>query len=157
MQKMTRMETQLRESGHYDILSAIRFRRNDIGRLILRITIGGLMLFHGMDKLIYGNEQVNQIVTSVGLPAFFAFGVFIGEVLAPIMLIVGYKARLASVFLALDMLIAVMLVHASEFTERNASGGWMLEINALYLLGALAIFFLGSGKLSVTRGKGVLD
>lgn len=158
MQKIDRMNEQnLRDRGEYDITDAIQFQKNDIGRLILRVTIGGLMLFHGMHKIFYGTEQVNRILTSVGIPAFFSFGVFIGEVLAPIMLIIGFKVRLAGFFVALNMLIAILLVHSSQLYEINQMGGWMLELNALYLLGAVAIMFLGSGHIAISKGRGVLD
>ena len=158
MQNTKRMnEYHLREQGDYDITDAIQFQKNDIGRLILRLTIGGLMLFHGLHKVFYGTDQVNQILNSVGIPAFFSFGVFIGEVLGPIMLIIGYKVRLGAFFVAINMLIAILLVHSSQLDELNQGGGWMLELNALYLLGALAIMFLGSGHLSVSKGRGALD
>lgn len=158
MQKINRMnQARLRESGEYDIMDAIQFQKNDIGRFILRLSIGGLMLFHGMNKLIYGNEQVTQILESVGMPAFLSFGVFIGEVLAPILLIAGQWTRLAGFFIAVDMLVATLLVHSAQMDEINQMGGWMLELNALYFLGAVAIMFLGSGHISTSKGKGALD
>lgn len=155
MQKTNRID----QTHHheFDILDGLQLRKNDIGRFVLRITIGGLMLFHGMNKLIYGTGQVENILTSAGMPAFFSFGVFIGEVVGPVMLILGFKTRLAAFFVVLDMIIATLLVHASDFNEMNAMGGWMLELNALYLLGAVAIIFLGSGRYALTKGRGALD
>lgn len=141
----------------FDFMDAIHLRQEDIGRFILRLSIGGLMLFHGMTKIFYGTEQVEIILTRAGMPAFFSFGVFIGEVLAPIMLILGFKTRLAAFFIIVDMFIATLLVHASDFNEMNALGGWMLELNALYFLGALAVMFLGSGRYALTKGRGALD
>ncbi len=141
----------------FDIMDALQLRKNEIGRFVLRMAIGGLMLFHGMNKIIYGTEQVEGFLTRAGMPAFFSFGVFIGEVLAPIMLILGFKTRLAAFFVLVDMFIATLLVHASQFNETNELGGWMLELNALYFLGALAIMFLGSGRYALTKGKGALD
>jgi hypothetical protein len=60
-----------REAPNFDITDAIMDRTDDVGRLILRLSIGGLMLIHGLNKLFYGAEQVAQIVTSAGIPAFF--------------------------------------------------------------------------------------
>lgn len=158
MQKIDRInQARLREEGKYDITDAIQFQKNDIGRLILRLTIGGLMLFHGMHKIFYGTEDVNRILTTAGIPAFFSFGVFIGEVLAPILLIIGYKVRFAGFVLALNMLIASLLVHSSQFYDVNQLGGWMLELNALYFFGGVAIMFLGSGHIAVSKGRGTLD
>lgn len=141
----------------YDITDVIRFQKEDVGKLLVRLSIGGLMLIHGLTKIIYGNEQVNQILTDVGIPNFFSFGVFIGEVLGPILLIVGYKVRLGAFFIAINMLIAILLVHSSQLNEISPSGGWMIELNALYLLGAIAVMFLGSGRLAISKGKGALD
>jgi putative oxidoreductase len=144
-------------SGDYDFLDVIQLRKDDIGRLVLRLAIGGLMLFHGMNKIIYGTEQVEGFLTRAGIPALVSFGVFIGEVLAPIFLILGFKTRIAACFVAINMIIATLLVHASDFNELTNLGGWMLELNALYFLGALAIIFLGSGRISLSKGKGALD
>lgn len=158
MQRANRInEVRARQGGHYDVTDMVRFQKNDVGRFLLRLSIGGLMLFHGMNKMIYGTEMVNKILTSVGIPAFFSFGVFLGEVIAPIMLIIGYKVRLAGFLVALNMLIAILLVHSSQFYDINQMGGWMLELNALYFLGAISICFLGSGHIAVTKGRGVLD
>ena len=140
-----------------DITDIILHRKNDVGLFILRLSIGGLMLFHGMSKIIYGTEQVENILLRTGMPVFFTFGVFLGEVLAPLMLILGYKVRLAGFLIAVDMLVATLLVHASDFTQMNELGGWMLELNALYFLGALSIIFLGSGRIAITKGNGALD
>src|SRR4051812_38526728 len=88
------------DRGDFDITDTIRYHKNDVGKLLLRFSIGGLMLFHGINKLYHGTEQVNQILASVGLPVFFAFGVLLAEVVAPIMLILGYKTRLAGFLIA---------------------------------------------------------
>lgn len=141
----------------FDLTDMIFLRKNDIGRLLLRLAIGGLMLIHGLNKLLYGNESVNNILMSVGIPELFSFGVFIGEVIGPIMLIVGYKVRVGAAFVALNMLVAILLVHASQLAQVNELGGWMIELNALYLLGALTIIFLGSGRYAITKGRGALD
>ena len=149
------------QSIHYqerrDLSDVLFETKDDVGKLVLRLTLGILMLVHGVNKLIYGTEQVEQIVTAVGLPAFFSFGVIIGEVIAPLMLILGYKVRIGGALIAFDMLAAVLLVHAADLTKVNASGGWMLELNGLYLFGALAVIFLGSGYYGITHGKGSLD
>ncbi|MFP5384428.1 MAG: DoxX family protein [Bacteriovoracia bacterium] len=145
------------ERSDYDITDVIRFQKEDVGIFLLRIAIGGLMLFHGINKVIYGTEQVGEILTRVGIPSFFSFGVFVGEVLAPILVIIGYKVRLGGFLIALNMLIAILLVHSSQLDEINPTGGWMIELNALYLLGAIAITFLGAGRISISKGRGALD
>ena len=129
----------------------------DIGKFLLRLTIGGLMLFHGMHKITHGNEQVGEIISRVGLPGFISSGVFIGEVIAPIMLILGLYVRLGGFLVAINMLAAILLVHTAELTKIGPGGGWMIELNALYLFGAVSIMLLGSGHISLTKGKSILD
>lgn len=145
------------EKNDFDITDAIMYRKDDVGRLLLRLTIGGLMLIHGINKLLYGTEQVGQILSRAGIPAFFSFAVFLGEVLGPILMIIGFKARIGAFLVAINMFIAVLLVHAGELTQVNQLGGWMVELNMLYLLGAIAVIFLGSGRYSVTKGRGAFD
>ncbi|WP_408096366.1 DoxX family protein [Peredibacter sp. HCB2-198] len=145
------------DRSDYDITDVIRFQKDDVGRLVLRVAIGGLMLFHGLHKVFYGTEQIGEALSSVGMPALFSWGVFLGEVIAPIMLILGYKVRVAGFLIAFDMLVAILLVHAAELNNISPSGGWMIELNALYFLGAVAIMFLGSGSIAITKGKGALD
>lgn len=146
-----------KEHKEFDITDAIIYRKNDVGRLLLRLTIGGLMLIHGVNKMMFGTEQISEILTRAGIPPFFTFGVFLGEVVGPIMMIVGFKARIGAFLIALDMLIAVLLVHASQLDEITPGGGWMVELNMLYLMGAIVVIFLGSGKYSVTKGAGPFD
>lgn len=141
----------------FDITDAILYRKDDVGRFLLRLSIGGLMLFHGLNKLFYGTEQIGEILNRAGIPPFFSFGVFLGEILGPILMIIGYQARLGAFLVALDMLIAILLVHAGDLTRMNELGGWMVELNMLYLLGALCVIFLGSGRYSLTKGKGAFD
>lgn len=147
----------LKERDDFDITDAIMYRKDDVGRFLLRLSIGGLMLIHGVNKLVYGNQGVEQILSSAGIPPFFSFGVFLGEVVGPVMVILGWKSRIGAFLIAINMLIAVLLVHAAQLTQVNEMGGWMVELNFLYLLGAIAIIFLGSGKYAVTKGRGVFD
>lgn len=148
---------ELKKSGEYDITDAIQYAKNDIGRMLIRLTIGGLMLVHGLNKLINGTDMVDQVLVNVGLPVFFSFGVIIAEVVAPVMLILGYKVRLAGFLIAFDMFMATLLVHAGDLFKVSEMGGWMIELNALYFFGGIAIMFLGSGHFALTRGKGMLD
>ena len=84
-----------------------------------------------------------------GLPEFMSYGAFIGEIIAPILIIIGYRARLSALFIALTMLIAILTTHAGEIFTLNQFGGWAIELQAFYLFGAIAIFFTGSGKYAL--------
>jgi len=85
----------------------------------------------------------------MGLPAFVAYGVYFGEVLAPLLIIFGVMSRLGGLFIVINMVFAVLLVHTSQLLTLSKTGGWAVELQAFYLLGGLAIIFLGSGRLAI--------
>jgi putative oxidoreductase len=121
----------------------------DLGRLILRLIVGVLILLHGVSKISGGVGFILDVVGKVGLPGALGYLVYIGEVVAPILLIVGLWTRAAAIVVVIDMVFAIALVHLGEFFTINRSGGWSLELQAMYLFGALAIAFLGAGRYSL--------
>jgi putative oxidoreductase len=121
----------------------------DLGKALLRIVLGALILLHGISKLISGPGFVMQMVTQAGLPPALAYFVYIGEVVAPVLLILGLWARLAALVVAVNMLTAVGLVHMKQLGMLADTGGWALELQAMFLSAALAVALLGAGRLSV--------
>ena len=124
-------------------------RSDDTGKLILRLTIGILMLLHGIAKLSNGIDPISGMVASQGLPAFFAYGVYIGEVLAPVLIIIGVFTRPAAAVVAINMIMAIWLAHMGAITTLGKTGGWALELQGLFLFSAMALIFLGAGRLSM--------
>jgi len=125
------------------------FQSTDIAKLLLRVVTGVLLLFHGFHKIIHGISSVKSLVVSSGLPEFIAYGVYVGEVLVPIFLILGLYARVASVILTLNMLMAIFLAFGSSMFTLTSKGGLVTELSLFYLLAAVLIFLLGSGKYAV--------
>ena len=113
--------------------------------------VGGLLLFHGIDKLIHGIGFIEGMLQAQGLPRFLAFGVYVGEVLAPIFVLIGWRSRWWAGLIALNMATAIYLAHARTLLSLGAHGSWSIETPMMFLLGALAITFLGSGKYAVSR------
>ena len=132
-------------------------QNNDLGKLLLRFSVGGLMLFHGIHKLESGLDFIEKSLVDAGLPAFLSYGVLVGEILAPLLVVLGILSRPAALLEAFVMVMAVYLVHAGELFSLTQHGGHALELQFLYLFGSLAIVFLGSGKYSVSRGRGLWD
>jgi len=128
-------------------------RNINTGLLVLRLTIGILMLFHGIAKLIHGLSGIENILSANGLPTFLSYGVYIGEVIVPILIIIGYKTRMASAILAANMLFALFLVHSNDIFSLSKTGGWAVELIAIYLLGALTLFFTGAGKYAISKSS----
>jgi len=126
----------------------------DLGKAVLRIVLGALILCHGISKLIHGPGFVLQMVQQAGLPEPLAYLVYIGEVVAPVLLILGIWTRLAGLIVAINMLFALGLVHTKQFGEMAPTGGWALELQGMYLAGALAVALLGAGRLSIGGAAG---
>lgn len=123
----------------------------NIGKLILRLMVGGMMLFHGIDKALHGIAYIKGLVTAQGLPEVLAYGVYVGEILAPIFLIIGWKSRVWAGVMVFSMSVAIYLTQLGSFLSLGAHGAWAVELPMFYLLSALAIVFLGSGKYAVER------
>ena len=121
----------------------------DLGKAILRIVLGVLILVHGIAKVMAGPGFVVQVVTQAGLPAEFAYGVYLGEVVAPVLLIIGFWSRLAALVVAVNMVFALALVHAKQLGEMAPTGGWALELQGMYLAAALVVALLGAGRFSI--------
>lgn len=118
----------------------------DLGKLLLRLTLGGLLLFHGIAKLLHGVGFIEGGLTAHGLPAILAYGVFIGELIAPLMVILGYQTRIGALLIVFNMLVALVLVHTSQLLSLGSNGGWALELQGFFLFTAAAIVFLGPGR-----------
>lgn len=124
---------------------------HDAARLLLRIALGVLVLLHGIAKLRGGMSGIEGMVVAQGLPGFFAYGVLVGEVLAPLMLIAGFHARIGGVLVAINMLFAIALAHMGELGRLNAGGGWALELQGMFLATAVAIALLGPGRYGINQ------
>lgn len=131
--------------------------RDDLGKLILRLTLGILLLFHGVSKVINGVGFIEGMITSHGLPAFLAYGAYLGEVLAPVLLILGVLTRLGGLLVVGNMLVAFSLVHLSQLGDLSKTGGWALELQGFYLFTGLCVILFGAGRYSVSGGRGAWD
>ena len=126
----------------------------DIGKLVLRVTLGVLILLHGIAKISTGIAPILGMVAKAGLPEAFGYLVYVGEVLAPILVIVGLWTRPAALVIAINMVVAVALAHADQIFTLTKNGGWALELQGMFLFAALAVALLGAGRLSVGGIKG---
>src|SRR5437879_3532725 len=100
----------------------------DLGKLILRVMVGGLLLLHGLHKIKYGIGGVMADVTGRGLPSGIGYLVYAGEVVAPVLVLVGFMTRPAALVIAINMLTAVYLAHMGQIFTLSKSGGWGIEL-----------------------------
>jgi putative oxidoreductase len=124
---------------------------HDVGRLVLRVALGILVLLHGIAKLRGGAGGIEDMLEARGLPGMLAWGVYIGEVVAPLMLIAGFHARIGGTLIAVNMLFAIWLAHMGEIGRLTGSGGWALELQGMFLFSAIAVALLGPGRFSVNQ------
>ena len=123
----------------------------DLGKLILRVTLGWLFLMHGIHKLIHGVAGIEAMLQNAGLPGFLAYGVYIGEVLAPVLVILGFHARIGAALIAITMVVAIALAHPHELFDLTRFGGWALELQGMFLFSAVAVALMGPGRISINR------
>ena len=122
------------------------------GKLILRLALGLMLIMHGIHKLTGGIDYLDGMLANAGLPAFLKYGVYIGEVLAPLAVIAGYYARIGAWVIAVNMLFAIALVGAQDmFTLSPKTGGLALELEYFYLFSAIALALIGPGRYAVNQ------
>lgn len=126
----------------------------DLGKLILRGALAALILFHGISKLMGGIDFIAGMVSKAGLPPAFAYLVYVGEVVAPLMILFGAWTRIAALVIAINMVVAVLLVHTGEFFTLSKTGGWTMELQAMFFIAAIVIALLGAGRYSVGGANG---
>lgn len=135
--------------------NVVRGGIEDAGKLLLRALLAILLLFHGVSKLIGGIGFITGMLDKVGLPHAFGYLVFVGEVAAPLLMLVGLFTRAAAAVVVVNMIVALLLVHTSQFFTLNQTGGWALELQGMYLGAAVAVALLGAGRYSIggTAGR----
>lgn len=109
------------------------------GILLLRWNLALLMLFHGWAKVHKGVGGIEGMLTGQGLPGLLAYGVYLGELVAPLLLLAGVWVVPAALVIAINMVFALVLAHLGHLLEITSSGGWRLELQAFFLVTALVV------------------
>lgn len=125
---------------------------DDFGKLVVRLTVGVLLLFHGVHKVLTGIDPIKHMIAAQGLPDWLSYGVYLGEVVGPILVVIGLLSRVGGLLIAINMIVAVALVVLNKETGLiglDSFGGYKLELEAFFLFSGLAVVFLGAGRFSV--------
>lgn len=125
-------------------------KNNQLGLLLTRVVLAGTMLVYGISKLFSGIGFIEGLMTKMGLPSMLGYGVYVGEIIAPCLIIIGFRTRLAALIFAINCLTAVLLTQLPSLFSLNAFGGWSLDLLAIYLFISIALFFSGGGKYAVS-------
>jgi putative oxidoreductase len=129
----------------------------DLGKLILRATLAILILFHGIAKILGGVGFISGLVAKAGMPPALAYLVYVGEVIAPLLVLFGVWTRPGALVIACNMITAVALVHTADLFTITKTGGWALELQGMFLAAALAVALLGAGRYSIGGTSGRLN
>lgn len=131
-------------------------KSREYGLFILRLVVGIVFIAHGWQKLSGGIEGVGGFFGMVGIPAagFFSYVVTFVEFLGGIALILGVFTSIVSGLLAIDMIVALLVVHLPNgFSVENGGYEFVLTLLAT----AIALSLTGPGTLSIdsrcTRNK----
>lgn len=123
----------------------------DLGKLLLRIGVGGLMLFHGIYKLMHGFGGIKGMLAEKGLPELLWIGAFVGEVIAPLCILFGFFTRISALLVAVTMIFSIILAFGTAGFGIGDKGAPIVELNLLYLFSALALYCVGGGRFSLYK------
>jgi putative oxidoreductase len=124
----------------------------DTGLLVLRLGLGALLLLHGLFKVTHGVAWIGGPLGKVGLPASVAYGTYVAEVLAPVLLIFGLWTRVAALIIVLDMVMAIYLARWGDIGKISPmGGGWAVEVEGMFLIAALTLAFAGGGRYGLSK------
>ncbi|WP_108669227.1 DoxX family protein [Peribacillus acanthi] len=124
--------------------------KNELGALILRVTLGILFFIHGFVKFQGGIENIAGWFESIGLPGFMAYGVALIEMIGGVALIIGFATRLVAALFALLMIGATLKVKLSiGFLGNGQMAGYELDLAFL----AIAIYLAINGSRILTVSK----
>ena len=123
-------------------------RSDDLGKLVLRLSLGILILLHGLAKINGGVGGIAGMLQSHGLPGFLAYLALVGEIVAPALIIIGIFTRIGGWIIAINMLFAIGLAHMNQIGSFTQNGGWALELQGMFLFSAVAVGLMGAGRFS---------
>lgn len=114
----------------------------DFGLLFFRVAAGGLMLFHGLPKLIGFAERKDSFADPIGLGKTLSLSLTVGaEFFCSIFLILGLFTRFALIPLMFTMSVVIFVVHGDDPLKER-------ELPLFFLLSYIGIFLAGPGKYS---------
>ena len=118
---------------------------NDLALALLRIGASAMLLTHGIPKINRLFADTIEFSDPIGLgPTLSLILALIGEVVAPVLLIIGYKTKFAAIPAFITMAVAALIVHAEDPFGRK-------EKALLFALIFLVIFLAGPGKYSIDK------
>lgn len=120
-------------------------RLQPLALLVLRLTLGTIMIAHGSQKVFGGMPRFQSLVSGIGFPAWMAYLSAAAEFGGGILVLLGVLTRFAALAIAIDLLVAIVKVHAKAGLRGPGGFEFPLSVAAI----AFALIFLGPGPISV--------
>ena len=124
----------------------------DLGLLFLRLGLGICLCVHGFGKILHGVGGVKSILVGAGLPGFLAYFAYFSEVLAPIMIAVGFYSRVGGVLVFGSSLVILYSFYGlSNLLDITNVNGFKAELIYLYIAMSLCVISSGSGRYAIKQ------
>jgi putative oxidoreductase len=125
---------------------------SDFGALVLRVTLGSVIFLHGFHKVMHGLGDATQNLMDGGIPGQFMFFVYISEVLAPVLIVLGILTRLSSISIVITMIIVFYVLPFPITLDEH--GALTIESQLFFMFLPIAIFFIGPGRYRLYKNEG---
>lgn len=121
----------------------------------LRVIVGGMIFFHGLEKLNAGPAGFGEFLQSLGLPAGVALGwaVTMLEMVGGALLVVGLLSRVVAALLIANLIGAI--IYVSGEAGLIAAEGVGYERDLAYIAGFIGVLLLGPGRPSLDHAVGI--
>ncbi len=123
----------------------------ELAAFLLRLGLGIMYLAHSilLKLMTFGMAGTVGFFGSIGLPAWLAYVTVAAEVVGGTLLIIGWHTRVVALALSLDLLGAIIWVHAANGWVFSAKGGgW--EYPAFLILASVVLALLGDGAYALS-------
>ncbi len=125
--------------------------------LVLRVVIGALFIWHGIDKLDGGIDMVEGGFSSWGVPAPALTAPLTAaiELIAGVALVLGIGTRIAAMLLSIVMIGALIYVKQDLGVISSAPMPPGAELDLALLAGLVALIVIGPGRVSIDEQVGL--
>lgn len=120
-----------------------------LGLLLIRLAVGGMMIYgHGWGKLMAFSDKAPKFPDPLGIGNELSMiAAIAGELLFPVLIMLGVFTRLAAVPAAFTMVVAAFIVHGDDPFAKQ-------ELALLYLVPFFALIMTGAGRYSIDHAVG---
>ena len=128
-------------------------RLQPLALLLMRLTLGAIMVAHGFPKVFGGLHHHAQLVAGLGLPGWLGYVSSFTEFLGGLLILAGLFTRPAALAICIDLAVAIWKVHL----HNGLTGDHGIEFPLAAATLAFALVFFGAGPIAmdhILRGGG---